>query len=361
MKNWIYRIMVCLGLYMAATLTFAQTNFVAETSRVRVGEILFQKPKIVNFAFKNKGKKAFEIQKVIPSCGCTTVEWTKGSIEPGKTGLITAVYDAKMLGTFYKELAVYTSDSQEPTYLSMEGRVVTELLDFADDFPIDLGSLRLNANYIEYDNVNRGDQPIAEFQVANLERDPYRPELMHLPDYLTMQCVPEVIAGGRSGKVRLILDSEKLRTLGLNQTRIFLSRYPGDKVSEANEILVSAVLLPDFSKLTEEQLAKAPQIKFSTEELDFTTLTEKERKKMKMELTVSNEGQDALEIRSIQVFNQALSVSLDHRVIESGKSTKLKVSVNEKFLKKAKNRPRVLLITNDPQRSKCVINVKVEQ
>ena len=359
MKFSFHKFLLTLCSLFVATQAWGQAEFVPDNARMRVGEILFQEPKTVMFTFKNKGKASLFIEKVIPSCGCTTVDWPKEEIEPGKTGIITAVYDAKMLGTFYKELAVYVKGTSQPVYLSMEGRVVTEMLDYTGDFPIDLGSLRINANYLEFDNVNRGDHPVAEFQVVNLERTPYRPELMHLPAYLSAQSIPEVIAGSRTGRVRLTLDSEKLGLLGLNQTRIFLSRYPGDKVSETNEILVSAVLLPDFSDLTEEQLAKAPKISFSTEELGFGNLNGKN--KQTQALTITNEGQEPLEIRSVQVFNQALSVSLDKRRIDPGKTTTMKVTVNSKFLQKAKNRPRVLLITNDPQHPKSIINVSVQQ
>lgn len=360
MKSWIYKPICSLIVALSSTVLLAQTTgFTPEMPKVRVGEVLFQQPRTVTFAFKNKGDKPFEIKNVVPSCGCTTADWTKGTIAPKETGIVTAVYDAKMLGTFYKELAVYTSDSEEPYYLSMEGRVVREMLDYTGDFPYDLGSIRMNTNYVEFDNVNRGDRPVAEFQVVNLERTPYRPELMHLPAYLSVQSVPEVIAGGRTGRIRLTLDSEKLGLLGLNQTRIFLSRYPGDKVSETNEILVSAVLLPDFSNLTEEQLAKAPKIKLSQTEMDFGDLGGKS--KMTQALTISNEGQEPLNIRSVQVFNQALEVSVDKRNIAPGKSAVMKVTVNAKYLKKAKNRPRVLLITNDPQQAMSNINVSVKQ
>ncbi len=358
MKYQIRKLLFCLCAFCTALGLRAQSDLVADNAKVRVGEILFQEPKTVTFSFKNKGSQPFEIQKVIPSCGCTTAEWTKGSIAPGESGLITAVYDARILGTFYKELAVYATCSPEPVYLSMEGRVVTEMLDYTGDYLIDMGSLRLNTNYIEFDNVNRGDHPVAEFQIVNTERTPYRPELMHLPAYLSVQSFPEVIAGGRSGRIRLTLDSEKLGLLGLNQTRIFLSRYPGDKVSETNEILVSAVLLPDFSGLTEEQLAKAPKVVFSCEELDFGDLNGKS--KMTKMLTITNEGQEPLDIRSVQVFNQAISVSLDKRTVQPGKTATMKVTVSAKYLKKAKNRPRVLLITNDPQQAKSVINVNVK-
>lgn len=350
----------CLIAALASTVAFAQTTgFTPEMAKQRVGEVLFLQPKMVTFVFKNKGDKPFEIKNVLPSCGCTSADWTKGSIAPKESGIITAVYDAKMLGTFYKELAVYTSDSDEPTYLSMEGRVVKEMLDYTGDFPYDLGSVRMNTNYVEFDNVNRGDHPVAEFQVVNLERTPYRPELMHLPAYLTAQSIPEVIAGGRTGRIRLTLDSEKLGLLGLNQTRIFLSRYPGDKVSETNEIQVSAILLPDFSNLTEEQLSKAPKIRLSHDELDFGDLGGKS--KMTQMLAITNEGQEPLEISAVQVFNQALSVSLDKRSIAPGKTATMKVTVSAKYLKKAKNRPRVLIITNDPQNAMSVINVSVKQ
>ena len=43
----------------------------------------------------------------------------------------------------------------------------------------------------------------------------------------------------------------------------------------------------------------------------------------------------------------------------AGKSTRLKVTVNTKYLKKAKARPRVLLISDDPENAKKIINIHV--
>lgn len=343
----------------AASLTAAaQGKVVVDNPVNHVGEVVFQTPKQVVFTFQNKGKTPMQIIDVKPSCGCTQADWTRGSIAAGGRGQITAVYDALMLGTFHKELAVYTTASKEPIYLQMEGRVVTTKLDYSGDFPIDLGNVRLNTNYLEFDDVNRGDHPVAELQIFNQERTPYRPQLMHLPAYLSVECFPEVIAGGRMGRVRVTLDSEKLGLLGLNQTRIYLSRYMGDKIGEKNEILVSSVLLPDFSNLTTEQLAVAPKMELSQNELQFDM---NGKSKLTQVVTVTNNGQETLNIRTVQVFNQAVSVSLGDRTIQPGKSTQMKVTVNTKFLKKAKNRPRVLIISNDPSKAKQVINVSVKE
>ena len=133
----------------------------------------------------------------------------------------------------------------------------------------------------------------------------------------------------------------------------------GDKVSEENEIVVSAVLLPDFSQLTAEQLAQAPELTLSAQELDMGSMGDK--RKLTRKIVVTNTGKSTLNIRQVQVFNRALSVSLGNRSLAPGKSTKLKVTVNARLLKKAKARPRVLLISDDPKNAKAIINVQVTE
>ena len=54
-------------------------------------------------------------------------------------------------------------------------------------------------------------------------------------------------------------------------------------------------------------------------------------------------------------------MGLSDRNIEPGETAKLKVKVLAKYLNKVKSSPRVLLITNDPARSKEIITVNVKQ
>lgn len=339
--------------------TYAQPAFRVDREVANMGEIMFQLPNKVTFTLKNTGNEALKIKEVIPSCGCTSVDWTQGLIDPGAEGTITAVYDAKMLGVFQKDLEVYTNASDEPVYLHMQGRVVAKLSDYSGTFPIDLGNIRLSVNNIEFDNVNKGDKPIAELQVVNMGRKSYKPQLMHLPPYLTAQYFPEVLSGGRIGKILLTLDSEKLMQMGLTQTSIYLARFIGDKVGEENEISVSSVLLPDFSSLSVQEREKAPRMELSTDSLALGNMENKRKKSG--EVFVHNTGKTPLEIRAVQVFNKALTVSLSDRIIAPGERARLKVTIWAKYLKKAKNNPRVLLITNDPARSKEVIKVSVKQ
>ena len=132
----------------------------------------------------------------------------------------------------------------------------------------------------------------------------------------------------------------------------------GDKVSETNEIFVNAVLLPDFSRLTEQQKNNPPELQIETNEIDLGQMGMKE--KLSQTIVLRNVGKSPLRFRQVQVFSKAVSVSLGNRILKPGKSTKLKVTVLARYLKKAKSRPRVLLITDDPKHSKEVINIKVQ-
>ena len=117
---------------------WAQPRMAVDADNLKLGEIMWQNPKTVSYGFTNKGSDPLVITEVRASCGCVSVSYPKTAIPAGKQGTVTAVYDAGMLGTFYRELAVYTNAQDEPLYLSFEGRVVETAVDYEGDFPIDM-------------------------------------------------------------------------------------------------------------------------------------------------------------------------------------------------------------------------------
>lgn len=342
----------------------AQPQFVVQSSALKLGDMLYQNPKTLSFGFQNQGDAPLVIKDVHPSCGCISVTYPEQPIPAGQSGMITATFDAQMLGTFFRELVVYTNAQNIPFYLSFQGRVVETATDYEGDFPIELGDLRISTNYVEFDNVQRGDKPVVEMQVANMAHEAYTPQLMHLPNYLTAEYLPTVIQPGRVGKVRLTLDSDQLFMDGLNQTSIYLARYMGDKIGDQNEIVVSSVLLPAFRNLTTEQMERAPHIVLMEGEEMIedgeTTVVMGTKKKVTKVINVTNIGEDTLDISAVQVFNRALTVSLGERHIAPHGTTKLKIVVDARELQKAKSGPRLLFITNDPRRAKMELTLQVE-
>ncbi|MBW8524593.1 DUF1573 domain-containing protein [Chryseobacterium chendengshani] len=93
----------------------------AET--IDVGTIPQGKPKLIRFEFTNTSSKPIIIENVAPSCGCTTADYTKTPILPGKKGFVEASYNAANAGAFVKTVNVTTSDSKTPKALTFKGTV----------------------------------------------------------------------------------------------------------------------------------------------------------------------------------------------------------------------------------------------
>ncbi|WP_336718186.1 DUF1573 domain-containing protein [Chryseobacterium mucoviscidosis] len=95
-----------------------------KSESIDVGNIPQGKPKTIRFIFTNTSKKPIIIENVAPSCGCTTADYTKTPILPGKKGFVEASYNAAAAGPFMKTVNVTTSDSKTPKTLSFKGTVV---------------------------------------------------------------------------------------------------------------------------------------------------------------------------------------------------------------------------------------------
>ena len=75
------------------------------------------------FEFTNISKTPITINSVKATCGCTTPDWTKEPIAPGKNGYIKATYNpTNRPGKFSKSITVSTSTG-ETIILKIEGNV----------------------------------------------------------------------------------------------------------------------------------------------------------------------------------------------------------------------------------------------
>lgn len=352
------QILLTIFLWTAFCLTgMAQAKATFDKKTHEFGVVLWKHPATATFTIKNDGNKPLVISNVTTSCGCTVPDWTKTPIAPGATGTVTSTFDAKALGRFHKSVGVYCNASDRPIYLTLRGEVSADPKNYTMTHPYEIGAIRLDKDAIEFDDANKGDKPFVELLVANTSNEVYSPVLMHLPPYLEAVAVPEKVGRKGTGKIRVTLDTDKLPKFGLTTATVYLARFPGDKVGEDNAIPVSAVLLPDFSNLTQQERLNPPAVAVSSLELTMQPLAETEKKSQTV--VVKNVGKSNLEITDLQVFNPALGVQLKKRVLKPGASTKMKITAYGKYLKKVKGTPRVLMITNDPNCPKVIVKVNV--
>lgn len=356
-KKYMNRKTILTFLFAAAALGASAQRITAKQTVIDCGSVLYEQPVTAKFELRNKGNDLI-IDTVRTSCGCVAAKYPEGVISKGDNFVVEVTFDSRQLGHFNKEAAIYSNASDKPLYLTMRGVVVDHLTDYSGVYDFMLGSVRADKNNIEFDDVNLGEMPSQKIHIVNSSSENVSPVVMHLPDYLTATVTPATITPGHAGIATITLNSNKLRSYGLTQSSVYLGMYPGDKIDDSKEISVSAVLLPEFRNMSETQLANAPVIKLSTETLDLGSFGDKSN--LSGTIIIENQGRSRLNISSMQMFTTGMKVRLNKSRLNPGESAKMKITVYKKQLKNARSKPRVLMITNDPNKSKVVIHVKVK-
>ena len=337
---------------MAAATAFAQKLTIDKTT-IDVGKTGFQVPVTATFEMRNKSSKQMVISRLETDCGCTTIDGPK-TIGPGERFTISMTYDARMLGHFTKQATLYSNASPEPVYLKMKGVVLTDVVDYSKRYPYDMGGMLASINNIEFDDVKKGEHREVEINLMNNTEQDMTPNMLHLPSYLHALAMPEKLEPNRSGKIILTLNSEEVQQYGLTQVSIYLAKKLGEKISSDTEIPVSIVLLPDMTAFEGQNIELAPRLQLSAQALNLNAHHKNGT------IILSNTGKSVLKVTSLQMFTGGVQVKLPKSELQPGESTKLRVNIIPNQIRKARSKPRILMITNDPQHAKEVITINVE-
>ena len=98
-------------------------KFTSET--VDLGKIKQGIPAVATFTVTNIGNEPLIIEQANPTCGCTMGDYTKSPIAPGKTGTITATYNAAAMNHFDKHLTVKFAGVDEMKSITLTGDVLS--------------------------------------------------------------------------------------------------------------------------------------------------------------------------------------------------------------------------------------------
>ena len=116
-------------LVLSSTSLFAQkkADDIARlnTETIDFGKVKQNAPPTATITVTNIGTSPLIIEQATPSCGCTVSDYTKAPIAPGKTGTITATYNAAALGPISKTLTVKFAGVDDPKFVKLTGEVLT--------------------------------------------------------------------------------------------------------------------------------------------------------------------------------------------------------------------------------------------
>lgn len=113
-------------LVMGFTYTKAQATPGAKFDKTthNFGSFPEEKPIVsCTFTFTNTGDGPLVIHQVVTSCGCTSPEYTKEPVMPGKKGTVKVTYNGtgKFPGHFKKSITLRTNAKTEMIRLYIEG------------------------------------------------------------------------------------------------------------------------------------------------------------------------------------------------------------------------------------------------
>lgn len=344
------RLKLTLILLMSATISFAQVakplQFREET--YDFGMIQEQNgPVMHEFSFINNSSRHIKIVGVQASCGCTTPDWSKDPVAPGKTGFIQASYNpAGRPGYFNKSLTVTTDFDNNPVILQIKGQVAVEGESANIQFQSANGSWKLKSGSFNMGKVYIKDEfTVRDFQVLNDGKKAVTYSGKYVgPAYIKVDVNPLTLQPGEKGNIKVSYNGKMKGQYGFQSDNIEL--FTDDEDGSVKTFSVYASLEDEFPQLSADQLAKAPQLRVQVSSLDFGKL--KPNTASTRQIQFYNTGKQELSIKSLQGNCSCVSASAEKTSVKPGESSVITVSLNP-YDRKGSMQKSLTIYSNDPQ------------
>jgi hypothetical protein len=305
-------------------------------------------PAVHEFLFTNNSTRPVKILNVQASCGCTTPDWSKDPVGPGKTGFIQASFDPKgRPGFFTKSLTVTTDLEANPIILQIKGQVAEDSGNVDDTgFSVENGSLKFKVSAFNMGKVLlKDDFTVKEFPVINGGDKPVKFNGQGVtPAYIKVEVKPTTLAPGAQGMVKVSYNGKMKNQYGFQSDNIEL--HTDDMVNPVKSFSVYATLEDYFPQMTAEELSKSPQLTFTNATLDFGRLNS--GSEIVREVEFVNTGRKELAVKAVQGNCTCIKASATKTAVKPGDSAKIKVAFDPQDRSGTVTKA-VTVYTNDPR------------
>lgn len=300
-----------------------------------------------DFVFTNSSSRPVKIITVQASCGCTTPDWTKDPVAPGKTGFIQASYNPKgRPGYFNKSLTVTTDLEPNPIILQIKGQVSSDGKPAENDFMIVNGSLKFKASSFNMGKVFLKDEfVVRDFPVFNGSTKPVTFSGNFVsPKYIKVDVEPKVLPAGEKGVVRISYNGKLKNQYGFQSDNVEL--HTDDEVNPVKSFSVYATLEDHFPQLTPDELAKAPALRLNTSNVDFGRIRASAAAVREIQFT--NAGKKELNLRALQGNCTCITATASKTSIKPGDNSTIKIAFNPQD-RSGTQQKAVTIYSNDPK------------
>ncbi len=305
-------------------------------------------PVLHEFLFTNNSTRPVKVVNVQAACGCTTPNWSKDAVAPGKTGFIQASYNPKgRPGYFNKALTVTTDYDSSPIILQIKGQVrVPGDMIANSDFETVNGSWKLKSGSFNLGKVYMTDEYTSrDFPVMNAGTSTvtYLGRFMG-PAYIKIEVTPKVLKPGEKGHIKVSYNGKVKGKYGFQSDNVEL--LTDDVENPTKSFSVYATLEDNFRDLKPEEVARAPQLKLQTTSVDLGRI--QPNATTIREISFSNTGKKELDIRSLQGNCTCITALATKTSLKPGEAAAIRVEFNP-IDRKGTQQKSVTVYSNDPQ------------
>lgn len=299
-----------------------------------------------DFYVVNTGNQPLVLKEVKASCGCTDPEWTHGAIAPGDSGLVRAKFNPYNLpGPFTKMVHVTTNGQPNTVSLFFTGMVIPRQVTIVDRFPLEQGKLRLQNNYIPFNQAMMGDIDSIEFLVYNQsEEDIWITNITNVPAFINFEIPNLRLRPNQESIITAKFDTKASNKWGEHHFVFYLNT--SDSIY-TNEIpLYSQIHIREkFPARSKKELDNAPKIQVDAHMLTLGKLLRGDS--MNFQYTITNLGKEKLLIRGVNTTCGCTATTIGKTELKRGESTVVKVTFNSEG-REGEQEKYIYIVSNDP-------------
>jgi hypothetical protein len=379
MKNTI-RILISLTalLFLAAGPAAAQSTFGNVVSVDKVihdfGDIFTdQGPVACTYTFTNISDKPILLLQAVSSCGCTTADWTREPIQPGKKGTVSAMFDNNDGPfPFDKTITVYVSELKNPIVLHLRGSAHENAKPLKETYTLKIGNMGIKSLEIKAGSLSQRESKSGNVTIANVGSTPMKVEFKDVSDGLTVEVHPNPVPAksvanltytikasrDRWGKnwyyATPVIDGREYKATGklpaseepVDDMHFYTERNPRLAIGKG-EIGFWAVTKENFAGLDQEMKESLSNPSFTKSTVSFgklaagakTTLTFEYTNKGKRDCSFYKLDADCSNVKVVEMEKAA-----------PGKKGKIVLELDTKGMPKGENIIALTLITNSALR-----------
>lgn len=270
-----------------------------------------------DFEFVNTGSAPILIKNVESSCGCTSPQWSKQPVLPGKKGFVKATFDPKdRPGFFDKTITVYSNARTPVVELKIRGIVEGRTRTVLDDFPYELPSgLRLPQENISLLKVRKGESKTMQVGVFNNSGKEVVLAFQGLPSYLQMKVEPQKIGDREKGVITATYNTVRQGEFGLNEEEVTML------VNGKKYVLPVTIYVEE--DLSHADPSKVPAIDADKKYYNFGKTTAGQP--VSFTYQVKNTGNAPMQIHRVYSNDKRVEVTVAKKLLQPGESVPVTV------------------------------------